>query len=205
MSHDANTFSKLNRAKITRESVHSYSFRLHNKMQTKRRKIPVDILYKTYSTRYHFVQWFIIDLKFYYQPRSTKISLFRSEFAKRHHRFPTWPNGAKTEPSDLVSSQVPYPFSLVAHPSREIVFLFFWSDVISDRSVGLCHCVEILLNGFIRWNFESNYFKSDYFRKWLTGDSASSIGKSIISYLHSTLPRVFCIWKDRFGVRASSG
>lgn len=133
-----------------------------------------------------------------------KYHFFRSEFTKRH-RFPTWPNGAKTEPSDLVSSQVPYPFSLVAHPSREIVF--FWSDVISDRSVGLCHCVEILFNGFIRWNFESNYFKSDYFRKWLTRDSASSIGKSIIlrGYLPLALLRVFCVQKDGFGIRAGSG
>lgn len=175
-------------------------------MQTKRRKIPVDILYKTYSTGYHFVQCLIIDLKFYYQSRSTKISLFRSEFTKRHHRFPTWPNRAKTEPSDLVPSQVPYPFSLVAHPSHEIVF-FGGRDVISDRSVGLCHCVEILFNGFIRWNFESNYFKSDYFRKWLTRDFASSIGKSIISgaYLPSTLRRrVYCVRKGGFGIRGQA-
>lgn len=61
--------------------------------------------------------------------------------------------------------------------SVKLVFFFFrvalMSSSIDGRSVDLRRCVEILFDGFIRWNFDN-----DYFRKRLTGIFMSSTGKS---------------------------
>lgn len=142
--------------KIIRDIIYFYSFHLCNEMQNKQRKIPADILYKTYSTRCHFVQCLIIDLKFYYQSRSTKISLFVLNSRNGIIDSQRDPAARKRDLLTRLPPQVPYPFSLVAHLSREIVFFFFlvMSSPIDGRSVDLCvTAVEILFNGIYPLKF----------------------------------------------------
>lgn len=80
------------------------------------------------------------------------------------------------------------------------------SSPIDGKSIDLRHCVEIHLNGFVRWNFASDNFKSNYFRKRLTRGFATSTGKSIISRAHLLwrFSARFAFERTALGTRTSS-
>lgn len=108
-------------------------------------------------TMYHYVQFLIVNLEFYYQPRASLENIFfvlnlqsdvidfRREPSTSEERYlPTWF-------SLCFSRRAPYSFSLLAHPSCEIVFSSGVRVHLRSMAVEVSTCcVGILINEYIR-------------------------------------------------------
>jgi len=164
-SHDANAFDKPHHLKFTCKTIYFYILTIHIiKCKIKRRKIPADILQNLFdqmsfrSMPYHRFEILLSvafdeNITFSFWIHETASSILNVTQRRENGTF--WPGSLAGAISVFARGT-----------SSRKIFVFFFSSWCHLRSMAvfdLRHCVEILFDRFIRWNFKSNHIKSVYF------------------------------------------